>query len=94
MIDVSIKITLLSVTSLLSSMVLIAFRAQSYFLWWESPIDIAHGYWYQLDTMISCICLTLFLPKTKNAYNKLCCCCKNALSRCMRERIHNTTMQI
>ena len=77
LLDLSVKAAVLSITSLLSTVI------------WVDPIAVASfmnlspssvlwrmvSLWWQVATVISCLCLTLFMPKAKDLYNVLCCCC-------------------
>ena len=47
--------------------------------------------WIQFDTIISCLCLILFLPKTNTAYNILCYCCKILSRKCMEKYVKYST---
>eukprot|EP01084_Bolivina_argentea_P080223 145357_1 len=92
MIKVSVKITILSVTSLISSLILITLRAITYHNKWGTPLDKIHTIWLQIDTIISCLCLVLFLPKTQKGFDLCCCCCNAILSKNIKKSLHRQTM--
>eukprot|EP01084_Bolivina_argentea_P205124 350462_1 len=96
MIKVSVKITALTVTSLISSLILITFRAVSNFHQWKdtSFLDKVCVFWLQIDTSISSLCLVLFLPKTEKGFKMLCCCCRYILSKCMKSAVRKSTIQL
>ena len=71
---------------------MVLLRATSYFTGWHSPIDKATEIWMQIDTIISCICLTLFLPNTNRLYGLLCCCCNKTSSKAMKYAVKRRTM--
>eukprot|EP01084_Bolivina_argentea_P071851 130538_1 len=96
-IKISSKITILSVCSLLSSSILILLRAVAYFNYKHINtyhlLDKIDAIWLQFDTMISCICLILFLPKTQRGYELFCCLCNICLSKYIKEYIEASTIQ-
>eukprot|EP01084_Bolivina_argentea_P287149 492680_1 len=94
MITISVKITVLSVTSLLSSVILIVFRAISYFMSYNTPLDKCMAFWLHIDCIISCICLLLFLPRTQKAFGIFCCCCNNILSKYMKQSVRTSTIAL
>ena len=93
MIGVSVKIAILAISSLLSSLILISFRAISFFMRYESPLAKVAAIWIQMDTMISCLCLVLFLPKTQKAFDFFCCCCNALLSKYMEKAGKHSTLE-
>ena len=74
----STKITILAVVSLISSFLTVSFRTLSYFYVFNDHYEHTEELygifgnavviWLQIDTVISCICLILFLP---NHYNTI-----------------------
>ena len=90
---VSVKIALLAITSLVSSLILITLRAISFFMSYKSVIAKCAAMWIQFDTIISCLCLVLFLPKTQRAFSILCCCCNALSKKCMERYVKNSTVQ-
>ena len=99
LINVAIKITILTVTSLLSSVILIIFRAIVNFIAFHKSLsnallyDVFQSFWLQIDTIISCLCFLLFLPKTEKGFKCLCCVCIAMVSKCMRGSLYVTTME-
>ena len=87
MISVAIKISLCSISSLVSSLVFISLNAMAYFENFEGPIDKVRVLWLQGDTVISALCLVLVLEGTSTLYNKLCCICKVVCARLMAEEL-------
>merc|ERR1712096_73499 len=79
MIRISVKIAVLAITSLTSSLILLSFRAVSFYLSYESPMAKVAAIWIQVDVMLSCLCLLLFLPKTQRGFLCFCCLCHVAL---------------
>eukprot|EP01084_Bolivina_argentea_P113621 202468_1 len=69
MMKVSVKISILTITSLTSSFILITLRSISFFLSYKSPLAKCAAMWMQFDTIISCLCLLLFLPKTQKGFD-------------------------
>eukprot|EP01084_Bolivina_argentea_P117788 209115_1 len=96
LIKVSVKITILSVTSLLSSLLLIALLAIANFVKWteDTFLNKAVAFWLQMDTMISSVCLVLFLPNTKKIYGIFCWCCKVTLKQCMTKSVRRSTIRL
>ena len=99
MIRISVKITILSVTSLLSSVVLFVFRGITYFAYAkgiksdaEELTGLLEALWLRFDTIISCLCLMLFLPKTKKGFKIFCCCCKFCCEKIMEKAVSNHGM--
>ena len=93
--SVAIKITVLSMTSLISSLLTVSFRAISYFTVADQDgiAVIIYGifvnaqvFWLQIDTVISSLCLILFLPKTKSIYEFCCCCCIAMTRKCYHKQ--------
>ena len=98
LIQVSVKITILTVTSLLSSVLLVVVRILvNFIVTHKDPkqaalLDLFMSFWIQIDTIISCLCFVLFLPKTQGGFKFLCCCCIGLLSKCMKKSlIYGTT---
>ena len=97
LVHVSVKITILAITALLSSVILITFRAIVNFMEFHQSLsnpllyDVFQSFWLQMDTIISCLCLILFLPQTSTVYRILCCCCIGLLSNCVD--IHEIEME-
>ena len=92
MMHISVKIAILITVSLTSSNVLMGLRAADCFVSSETLIGKAMAMYIQLDTMISCICLVLFLPRTQRGFEVLCCCCNNLASRLMIRLLHRSTV--
>ena len=94
MIRVISKISILSVTSLVSSMTLVTLRAIGNVTSWpaDSMLGIVLVFVFQIDTTISCLCLVLFLPKTEKMFTVLCCCCNRILSGVMKESLYHSTV--
>merc|ERR1719300_92088 len=87
MIRISVKIAILAIVSLTSSLILLAFRVTSFYLSYQSPMAKVAAIWIQIDTMISCLCLVLFLPRTQRGFNLFCCCCNVVLSKIMKKSL-------
>merc|ERR1719293_381557 len=49
--------------------------------------------WLQVDTMISCVCLLLFLPRTQRGFDVFCCCCNYVLTRIMKKALQIHTVE-
>ena len=94
LIQVSVRITILSTTSLISSLLLMAFRAISYWYDYVSIFDKISAIWLQIDVIINCVALMLFLPKTQKGFNIFCWCCKKLLSRYITKAVHRDTVQM
>ena len=89
MIAVSVKVAVLAITSLTSSVLLLGFRPVSFFMAYQTAMDKVASMWIQMDTMISCLCLVLFTPSTQRGFDCLCCCCNVVVSKCMRRSLQN-----
>ena len=89
MMSLGVKASVLSITTLLSSLLWVAPEAVAVFL--ELPGTRTFCYiidlWQQIDTVISCVCLVLFLTKATRLYRALCCCCICVGSRLLRRRL-------
>merc|ERR550525_535584 len=75
MMTLSVKITVLSCVSLLSSLLFVSFMATAIYLQFTVYMDFITNLWLQISTMISTLCLTLYIARTERAYDVLCCCC-------------------
>jgi len=93
MIRISVKIAILAIVSLTSSLILLAFRTTSFVLSYDTPMAKVAAMWIQMDTMISCVCLVLFLPRTQRGFDALCCCCNVLLSNIMRKLLQHSTVR-
>ena len=93
MIRLSVKTAILTSVSLTSSSVLMAFRASTCVTSEYSPMGKITSIWIQMDTMISCICLVLFLPRTQRGFDSLCCCCSRLLSEFMKKLLQKSTVK-
>lgn len=91
LIGLSVKIIVLAIVSMISSCVLMALRAVCFNFIVSYEMSKTLEIWIQLDTMISCVCLTLFLPRTQRGFDILCGCCNAILSRCMRKSLELST---
>ena len=84
----SIKIAVLSITSLVSSLILVSFNEAVLYLPRCPHVDFNLAQLFDLclqtDTIISCLCLTLFLARIESVYRVLCCCCSAVGFRWMR----------
>ena len=87
MIEISVKVAVLAITSLTSSVMLMVFRAISFFFAYRTVVDKVASMWIQIDVMISCVCLVLFIPSTQRAFDRLCCCCNWVVTKCMRRSL-------
>ena len=87
MIQISVKVAVLSITSLTSSVMLMIFRAISFFFAFRTVVDKVASMWIQIDVMISCLCLVLFIPSTQRGFDRLCCCCNWVVMKCMRRSL-------
>ena len=83
----SVKIAVLSITSLLSSLAFVSLDALSTYYQWEHSMRWLLYWWLQIDIVITCFCLTLFLARTEKVYNMLCCCCIFIGQRWMRRML-------
>ena len=81
--NLSVKITVLSLTSLSSTLIFVSFDALSLYLNGLSML-LYVDLFLQIDTVITCLCLTLFLLHTERVYRVLCCCCNALVYRWMR----------
>ena len=87
MIEISVKVAVLAITSLTSSVMLMVFRAVSFFFGYRTVVDKVASIWIQIDVMISCVCLVLFIPSTQRGFDRLCCCCNWIAIKCMRRSL-------
>lgn len=103
LINVAIKVSILSLVSLISSMFTVLGRGIMYLLNGDLGLDEGLGYvvvvnghviWLQIDTIISGICVVLFLPKTQNGYEILCCCCHKLMSRCYSKSLKQSSIRL
>ena len=85
--NLSTKISVLCITSLISSLIFVFLDAilvysdfNVYVLWLTQT-------WFQIDTIITSVCLTLFLQGTKWIYRVLCCCSISVGHRCLKWRL-------
>ena len=94
LLNLSVKISTLSIISLLSSLIFVVLNTIIYYTNWRKPTAITFwtvhnlevkNIWLSIDTVISCICLTLFL--SSRLYQVLCCCCVSLGNRCMRNAL-------
>ena len=91
LLDLSIKIAALSMNSLLSSLLFIVLGVITYFYGVDFPVSVLLCLlWWQIDTVINCICLVLFLKRANVFYDFLCCGCITLFSRCMTYRLSNS----
>ena len=95
LLELSVKITILSISALLSSLIFFAVSADAYIY------GVRHGFdsgryifkafcvnaWLAIGNVINCVCLILFLQSTKVMYEKLCCCCIAFCSCCIRRAL-------
>merc|ERR1719242_2851084 len=59
----------------------------------DSLLTIGTEIWIQIDTVISCLCLVLFLPRTQRGFDVFCCCCNRMLSRIMKKALQKSTVR-
>ena len=90
--NLSVKIAVLSTISLLSSLTVVSFDALSYYLdnfKLEGSLVLAFTVCFQVDLIISSVCLTLFLPasRAERIYRIICCCGIAVGYRCMRKEL-------
>ena len=83
----SIKIAVLSITSLISSLWLYALNVIALAYGYQGMTQIVCIAWWQTDTMISCICLVLFGKSAETVYNRLCCICAQICNNCMKRAL-------
>ena len=94
MLRISVKTAILTFVSLTSSSTLMALRAaKCYEMHPDSLVGRLSEIWMRTDTMISCICLVLFLPRTQWAFNIFCGCCNRILSGLMRKSLQKSTVR-
>merc|ERR1712154_545928 len=60
--------------------------------WYLDPdtsdwIVFFHHICVQLDTIITCVCLTLFMGRTERIYHLVCCCCSKMGYRCLKRAL-------
>ena len=100
--NVSVKVSILCITSLISSILTVIFRGMAYYLN-ESDQDDGISYvvfnnlqviWLQIDTVISGICIVLFLPKTKRGYEIFCCCCHKIMSKYYSQNLRKNSIRL
>ena len=91
-IRICVKMATLSISSLLSSFVFASFDCAAYYHNFDGPTDKIRMIWLQIDMVISCICLILFLPKTQKAYDILCCCCRSICSKYVQNKVVQISM--
>jgi len=92
MIRISVKIGILAIVSLTSSLILLALRVTSFYLSYRAMAAKVAAMWLQIDTMISCVCLLLFLPRTQRGFDVFCCCCNAVLTRIMKKMLQIQTV--
>ena len=84
----SVKIAVITITSLVSSLIVVSFDAVSYYFddyEMRDSFVLIFTLWFQIDTgIISSICLILFLARAERMYRILCCCGTAVGYRCMR----------
>ena len=90
MIKAAVKCSTLTFSSLLSSLILITVRMVSYQTGWiYIQLSTFGDFWFQIDTIISCVCLLLFLPKTEKGFDILCFCIQRPLIQKVRKNIYD-----
>ena len=93
MMQISVKTSMLTIVSLTSSSILMALRAANCLKSKETPMAKLTEWWVQMDTVVSCICLVLFLPRTQRGFDVFCCCCTKLLSECLRNSLQKSTVR-
>ena len=92
--NLSVKITVLSFVSLLSSLMVVSMAtAAEISLDLSGPIALIDSLWTQIDTMISSLCLVLFLKPAEGTYTILCCCCASVGRKCMNRALLRRRME-
>jgi len=103
LINVAIKVTILSLVSLVSSMLTVMGRGMMYLLngdlgWDDTMAYVAvvngHVIWLQIDTIISGICVVLFLPRTEDGYRLLCWCCHKLMSKRYSKSLKQSSIRL
>ena len=95
-INLSVKATVLSITSLVSSLALVSFNEAVLYLPSCPHVDFNLAELFdlclQVDTIISCLCLTLFLARIERVYRVLCCCCSAVGLYWLKRKISNVAL--
>ena len=86
--NLSVKTVVLSTTSLFASLILMSYDAVAFYFHLSTIAVLPLYLWLQIDTLISCLCLTLCFVEAERAYRLLCCCCVSIGKRCMRRALH------
>ena len=87
LLDLSVKISVLSITSLLSTLIYVSLDAVVIFFDSDQFMAYILSICLEIDTIISCLCLTLFLARTERIYRILCCCCVGVQYRWMKQTL-------
>lgn len=85
--QLSVKITVLSITSLIPSLIFVALDAVAIYLDEPPLLVLICWFWLQIDTIITSLCLTLLMERTHGLYRRLCCCCITIGYRCVKRRL-------
>lgn len=84
--NLSVKIAVLSILSLLSSLIYIILSAVMWLHLSLLLMNLLH-LWLVIDIIITCSCLVLFLSRTDRVYSILCCCCVALGNRCIKRAL-------
>ena len=88
MMKLSVKITVLSCVSLVSSLLVVSLATiVDISLDFNGAILPITNFWIQIDTVISALCLVLFLVRAERMYNIVCCGCNALGYQCMRRTL-------
>ena len=99
LIQISVKITILTVTCLLSAILLVGFKAiVNFVVAHKAPhqavfMSVILSFWINIDVIIRCLCFILFLPGTEKGFRFLCCCCIRILSNCIKKSLLYETVE-
>lgn len=84
MMNLSIKVAVLSITSLFSSLLFVSVGAMGIYFDFGGIMLLLTYLGLQIETLITCFCVTLFLGRAMRVYHTLCCCCIAVGYRCMK----------
>ena len=79
-----VKYTVLSTISALSSLIYVSLDAVTIFFDSDISLTLFLTLYFQLDTIITVVCLTLLIERADRIYRTLCCCCINVAHRNLR----------